>query len=411
MDNSGLFVLFVLLVATLSFTFIQKKESYLESVEEISLKKMGLDAPLSAPSSTPASGELVFQNAGGIVLNSNNYSQAIRLTGTATPITLDIIGTGTTTNQIQFYINSSAKAAFDANGLYMVDGMGIFLGTNTNYLAITHASGATTMNYTDSITFQKSGTGVLTMDSTGNVSVNGLTSLNGAVTIGTSSVKANLTVNGVTTNINGNLNVVGSISYYGNPLLPIGSIIMFYSTLIPAGWVLCNGQSVPRTDGGGLITTPNLVGSFVYGGTAPTTTQQGNTTGNATLTTANLPAHSHGITDPGHYHSYYSAGYTAVNVLLPAPIPPGTATGICPQQTSTGNWNTTNFNCGYIYPISKYDAVNTGSAYKLGSDGSPIYDSSNNAVAGTNISINNTGSGTAFSIMPPYIVLCYIMKV
>jgi len=70
------------------------------------------------PSPTPNIGELVLPSYGGIVLNSNNYSQAIRLTGTSNPITNDISGNTTSNNEIQFFIGGAIKSAYDLSGLY-----------------------------------------------------------------------------------------------------------------------------------------------------------------------------------------------------------------------------------------------------------------------------------------------------
>jgi microcystin-dependent protein len=159
------------------------------------------------------------------------------------------------------------------------------------------------------------------------------------------------------------LNVTGPISYYNNPLLPIGTIVMFYNSSVPGGWILCNGQTVSRSDGGGSITAPNLVGSFIFGGSTANTTQQGAST--ITLTAANLPAHNHTVNDPGHSHQQ-----TFISN-------PG---GIYGSGGNVSNWN------------GPYDAGNyTRSAI-------------------TGITIQNTGSSTPFSNMPPYVILCYIMK-
>ena len=52
-------MLSVLLVATLSFSFVQKRESYQASDEKKDI--------LQAQAISPSSGELIFTNAGGIV--------------------------------------------------------------------------------------------------------------------------------------------------------------------------------------------------------------------------------------------------------------------------------------------------------------------------------------------------------
>lgn len=49
--------------------------------------------------------------------------------------------------------------------------------------------------------------------------------------------------------------------------VPIGGIILWYSSVgtIPTGFVLCSGQTVARSDGGGNITAPDLRERFVLG--------------------------------------------------------------------------------------------------------------------------------------------------
>ena len=71
---------------------------------------------------------------------------------------------------------------------------------------------------------------------------------------------------------------------------------------IPAGWALCNGGTYTAPNGNS-VTTPDLRGRFVYG---PSAGENPGATGGAssyTLTTAQLPSHSHGITPDGdHSH-------------------------------------------------------------------------------------------------------------
>ena len=82
----------------------------------------------------------------------------------------------------------------------------------------------------------------------------------------------------------------------------------------------------------------------------------------ATLQTTNLPAHNHAITDPGHAHNQQRHG---------------TTTGALSGVTT---------------------APDTSSS-------SPAALGPNTASATTGITTQNTGSGTAFSILPPYIVV------
>jgi microcystin-dependent protein len=85
---------------------------------------------------------------------------------------------------------------------------------------------------------------------------------------------------------------------YSPGLTPIRGIIMWSGGLdqVPSGWALCDGRTV------GGITTPDLRGRFIVGagGTVSNPAPAGNYdvgatggTASVTLTTAQMPAHSH----------------------------------------------------------------------------------------------------------------------
>ena len=140
---------------------------------------------------------------------------------------------------------------------------------------------------------------------------------------------------------------------------PVGGIILWSgsASAIPENWTLCNGTAG----------TPNLENNFVIG--AGGTFAVGATGGASTaaLTIPNMPAHTHTatVTDPGHFHSVA----LGQNIL-------GLANGAAAIDTSTNG------------------PVNTDTRQ-----------------TGITISNSSTGSGTAFSILPPYYALCYIMRV
>ena len=170
--------------------------------------------------------------------------------------------------------------------------------------------------------------------------------------------------------------------------LPKRSIIMWggNQTNIPGGWRLCDGGSLNN------VTTPDLRGRFVLGynngtenGVNGTSINGGNTNldtgarvgetlsgtvGNNggeilhTLTINEMPTHDHGVTDPGHTHSY-------INNL--------------------GDQNTDNVFATETVADQVDNDQTTGSST-------------------TNITINNTGGSDPHNNLPPFYVLAYIMK-
>jgi microcystin-dependent protein len=176
--------------------------------------------------------------------------------------------------------------------------------------------------------------------------------------------------------------------------IPIGGLVPYVGTTAPnSNFVLPFGQAISRTtysalfaliasqfgggDGSTTFNLPDLRGRAVFGldnmggSTAGRITVAGGnfdgtirTVGGAenhTLTVAEMPSHSHGISDPGHTHS------TGVGVP---------------------------FNAGGS-PVTSL--VATGST--------------NSGVSTTGITINNAGSGGAHSILPPAMTLPYILRV
>ncbi len=159
----------------------------------------------------------------------------------------------------------------------------------------------------------------------------------------------------------------------GSGVVYTGIISAYGAATPPLGWLACDGVAVDRTvyaalfsiigttygigDGTTTFNVPDMVSRLPIGaGIIPLGTSGGVTS--VTLSTSNLPAHSHGITDPGHTHTTLA---TASNVT----------TGTDPGGVTTGGV--------------------TGSST-------------------TGVTTNNTGSGTAFSILPPYTAVLYMIK-
>lgn len=168
-------------------------------------------------------------------------------------------------------------------------------------------------------------------------------------------------------------------------LVPAGTVASFAGSSEPSGWLFCAGQAVSRTtyatlfaiigttygtgDGSTTFNIPDLRGRFPLGkddmgGTSAnrvTATQadnlgQGTGAENHTLTTAQMPAHTHGVGRSRH---------------VPPPY-----TGL--------SWSGLQVNVAA-------DAGNAGDT-------------------GVNYLTDSVGSGGAHNNMPPYITLNYIIK-
>jgi microcystin-dependent protein len=193
--------------------------------------------------------------------------------------------------------------------------------------------------------------------------------------------------------------------------LPQGCIVLWSGILgdIPGGWALCDGQNG----------TPDLRDRFVMGAGGSTgnalatggsknrnvSTAAGGAytpTGTASavaLTVAQLPAHDHDLLDPGHSHIVTDPGHlhqSAASVRLP----------------SGGNDFNTYFLGGTNQVPTKM--ANTGITIAGGSTGITLgsrgagdphtHPLSLNAVAGHTHTIT-------FDVIPPYVILGYIMRV
>lgn len=157
----------------------------------------------------------------------------------------------------------------------------------------------------------------------------------------------------------------------GGNAVPTGLMADFGGTVAPDGWLVCDGGTVNRVEFAALFsvigtnfgagdgsTTFNLPpGNVFYQGAGNLTVGTMGGNASATLSVTNLPSHTHGVTDPGHHH---------------------TAAVVAGALTS-GNA--------------------TGSAV-----------SGNTSTATTGLTINATGNGTPFSILPPYALTLKIIK-
>ena len=187
---------------------------------------------------------------------------------------------------------------------------------------------------------------------------------------------------------NGNLGTAGQVLTSGGGSewtwanAFVTGMIMLWSgaaNAIPSGWVLCNGSN----------STPDLRNRFVVG--AGDSYSVGATGGanSVTLSTAQLPAHSH--TTNNHRHSFSGSGSSSHSHDI-ASATGHTGYNILDRNRGTDPW-TSNYNT---------TSVDTESAtVSISISGNTGY---------SNPSTNNTGSGNSHENRPPYYALCYIMK-
>jgi hypothetical protein len=219
--------------------------------------------------------------------------------------------------------------------------------------------------------------------------------------------------------------------------MPAGAVLMWGGSAggLPTGYLLCNGQAVSRTsyaalfaamgtvhgggDGSTTFNLPNLTDRFVVGvspgGSYGVAGQGGSTTQTTTvsvashvLTIAEIPSHSHVISDPGHTHGVWDPGH-GHGVDDPGhhhqnPLDnPSLAGGPNVQNTlggGSGYWDTTD--------------AQTNVGVQTGLTGVGIYP------AGTGVWSEDTGgdgghahgaTATNTTNLPPYYALCFIVKV
>lgn len=210
---------------------------------------------------------------------------------------------------------------------------------------------------------------------------------------------------------------VGKIKYHdgnswsavgsGGGGTPVGGIIEWGNAQPPAGYLVCDGTAVSRTtyadlfavigttfgvgDGSTTFNLPNFKGrtplgvglATATGATTHTLAQMGGEETH-TLTTAEIPAHTHSITDPGHIHEIRANSFAGDRRIVPGPLG---ADGDKYSFTDSGN-----------------DASSTTAhLYAFG--------------AGMNVTATNSnaGGGGAHNTLPPYLgvyfVICYALNV
>ena len=200
---------------------------------------------------------------------------------------------------------------------------------------------------------------------------------------------------------------------YVDTSIPIGGIIMWSGAgvTLPSNWKLCDGTTYNG------ITTPDLRGRFVLSsgqGSGLTNRTTGQTGGaeTVTLTEAQMPSHSHGVsartgnssgiaTDGAHAHTYTDPGHQhhlieGMGIVFAA-----------------GSWYATSGGSGGPNPRTNKEVT----GITITSNNRAYNQSPDNDATGTyhnhTITVSETakGSGTAHENMSPFYVLAFIMRV
>ena len=169
-----------------------------------------------------------------------------------------------------------------------------------------------------------------------------------------------------------------------------GIIQLYAGSSVPSGWLICNGQAVSRTtyaalfavigttygagDGSTTFNVPNLVNKTVRGSNSLGKTGGADT---VTLSTANMPAHSHGV---GTLATGSAGGHTHKFAL--------TLNGN--QVAGTSAYRGNDLTSQYSYS----GLMNSAGAHT-------------HTISGSTASV---GSGSTVTITNPYVMLHYIIK-
>lgn len=193
-------------------------------------------------------------------------------------------------------------------------------------------------------------------------------------------------------------------------VFPVGMVGSTFSATEPSGWKFLNGQALDQDDFaelyavigntfGGTSTTfnlPDLTDKGLIG--AGTISLKGTGGSNSlTLTVAQLPAHSHAVTDAGHTHGVTDAGHSH-GVTDPGHDHTDETTGSEGVQSGAGA------------TVADYDAAGATSSDTTGI----TVDSATTGLtvdsAATGISVDSTGSGDAIDTTPASIGVNWMIK-
>jgi microcystin-dependent protein len=180
--------------------------------------------------------------------------------------------------------------------------------------------------------------------------------------------------------------------------IPRGTVFPFHGTVAPSGWHLCDGNGTYTNEAGDVVIIPDLRGRSVLGAGSGDglTTRALNSNGGAethTLTIPELPSHNHNSTNSTDVSGYVDASGAHIHTF------------------TSSNDNYDNGTNGEAYPgTGNSNNYPSFPAHDIGG----ISTTWNNPVNSSGIhqhKIYATGGGAAHTLMNPFYVLNYIIKV
>lgn len=264
--------------------------------------------------------------------------------------------------------------------------------------------------------------------SIGSLDISGTTDLSGTTrinTTGTGTTHIGNATSGV--DISGNVTITGNTTASGRVyqqagatplvayiLVPVGCILPFTGASAPTGYLLCNGQAILRVTYADLFTTisttfgvgdgsttfnvPDMRGRMIIGQNGASFTTIGGTGGSEsrTLTTTELPAHTHtGTTDisGAHSHSITDAGHT--HTIQNSPVYGSGSLGTdtpAALDSTPGELN--------VADTEQIVVQSNTTGITIDSNGAHTH----------TFTTGSSGTGAAFSLMNPFFILTYIIK-
>lgn len=232
---------------------------------------------------------------------------------------------------------------------------------------------------------------------------------------------SNINVNDLNVN---NINMTGDIYVSLNqPYLPIGGVCIYSGQTAPNGWLLCDGSAISRTtysrlfsvintlygsgNGTSTFNLPNLQERIPVGKTI--STNLGTTGGNSsiTLTTDQLPSHTHnGTTDSNGLHNHTGTTTTNGNHTHGSNAVGGQNNlGLC---TADGTKTVVNTDSS----PNELNVWTTPYALDIYYNGNHYHDLNinNNGSHTHNFTTTPTGNGSTIDVRNKYIVMNYIIR-